>query len=63
MLLGLRGGETVEIRERDGTIEIEPVATPMELVDRGEGRVAVPERELPALTDDIVRATIDRTRP
>jgi hypothetical protein len=63
MRLGLRGGETIEIRERDGTIEIEPVATPMELVDRGEGPVAVPERELPALTDDIVRATIDRTRP
>jgi AbrB family looped-hinge helix DNA binding protein len=63
MRLGLRGGESIEIRERDGLIEIEPAATPMELVDRGEGRVAVPERELPPLTDEIVRATIDRTRP
>lgn len=63
MRLGLRGGESIEIRERDGRIEIEPAATPMELVDRGEGPVAVPERELPPLTDEIVRATIERTRP
>jgi AbrB family looped-hinge helix DNA binding protein len=61
--LGLHGGESLEVRERDGTIEIRLVATPMDLVDRGEGAVAVPERELPQLTDDIVRATIERTRP
>jgi AbrB family looped-hinge helix DNA binding protein len=60
--LGLRGGEAIEIRERDGRIEIEPAATPMALVDRGDGAVAVPERELPPLTDETVRATIERTR-
>ena len=63
MRLGLRGGEPIEIRERDGTIEIEPASTPMKLVDRGEGSVAVPERQLPPLTDEIVRATIDGTQP
>jgi len=60
--LGLTGGETIQIRERDGIIEIEPAATSMTLVDRGAGPVAVPEQELPPLTDDQVRATMERTR-
>lgn len=60
--LGLEQGRIVEIRERDGRIEIEPAATPMSLVRRGGGRVAVPAEDLPPLTDEIVRATLDRTR-
>ena len=60
--LGLTGGQAVEISERDGRIEIEPVATPMTLVEREDGPVAVPEESLPPLTDDDVRATLERTR-
>jgi AbrB family looped-hinge helix DNA binding protein len=60
--LGLSGGEPVEIRERDGRIEIEPLATPMALERRAGGSVAVPETELPPLTDEIVRTTLERTR-
>lgn len=61
--LGLTGGEVIEIRERDGTIEIEPAPTSMRLVGDGDGVVAVPdEDELPPLTDDLVRATLERTR-
>ena len=60
--LGLTPGEPLEITERDGRIEIEPAPTPMELVDTGTGAVAVPERELPPLTDEQVRATLERTR-
>ena len=60
--LGLARGRAVEIHERDGRIEIEAVATPMSLVKRRGGRVAVPEGNLPALTDDLVRATLERTR-
>jgi len=60
--LGLRRGRAIEIRERDGRIEIEPAATPMSLVRRGGGAVAVPREKLPALTDEIVRDTLDRTR-
>lgn len=52
----------VEIRERDGRIEIEPAPTPMTLVMRRGGVVAVPRKKLPPLTDDIVRATLERTR-
>ena len=60
--LGLEHGRVVEIRERDGRIEIEPAATPMSLARRRGGAVAVPAQELPPLTDELVRATIVRTR-
>lgn len=60
--LGLRGGEALDIRERDGRIEIEPAATPMTLVDRDGTSVAVPDQDLPPLTDDIVRETLEGTR-
>jgi len=60
--VGLGGGRAVEIRERDGRIEIEPASTPMKLVRRGGALVAVPDEDLPPLTDDIVRATLERTR-
>ena len=60
--LGLAPGGAVELRERDGTIELEPAATPMRLRRAGSRVVAVPEVELPPLTDEIVRATLERTR-
>lgn len=60
--LGLTGGQVVEIEERDGRIEIEAAPTLMTLVDQEGGPVAVPEEDLPPLTDDIVRTTIERTR-
>lgn len=60
--LGLVGGRTVEIREREGRLELEPVPTPMKLVKRRGGRVAVPARKLPPLTDDIVRDAIEHLR-
>lgn len=60
--LGLVGGRVVEIREREGSIEIEPAPTPMRLVKGARGPVAVPVEPLPALTDEIVRATLERTR-
>jgi AbrB family looped-hinge helix DNA binding protein len=60
--LGLDQGRLVEIRERDGRIEIEPAPTPRSLARRRGGLVAVPAGELPRLTDEIVRATIERER-
>lgn len=60
--LGLTEGVAIEIHERDGTIEIEAAPTPMSLVESGEGAVAVPQHEIPPLTDDLVRATLERTR-
>jgi AbrB family looped-hinge helix DNA binding protein len=60
--LGLQSGRPVIIRERDGRIEIEPEPTPMSLSRRAGGSVAVPEEQLPPLTDEIVRDTLERTR-
>ena len=60
--LGLRRGRLVEIRERDGRIEIEPAATAMSLVRRAGGAVAVAGEKLPPLTDELVRDTLERTR-
>ena len=60
--LGLTGHQDIEIRERDGAIEIGPAATPMTLERRKGQVVAVPERDIAPLTDDLVRATLDNTR-
>lgn len=60
--LGWEGGEEIEILEGDGIVEIRPVPTKMTLVETGDGLVAIPERELPQLTGDIVAKTRDATR-
>lgn len=60
--LGLKPGQMLEIRAGDGRLEIEIAATPMRLEKRGKGVVAVPEGELPALTAEQVRETLERTR-
>ena len=60
--LGLSGGEALEIRERDGVLELEPAPTPMKLERRDGALVAVPDRELPELTADVVREALERTR-
>lgn len=60
--LGLTAGQPLEIVERDGHLEIVPAPTPMRLVDDGEGVVAVTDSEMPALTSDMVRATLEHVR-
>lgn len=60
--LGLTAGQALEIRASDGRIEIEIAATPVRLVKRGAGVVAVPETELPPLTAEQVRDTLELTR-
>lgn len=60
--LGLSAGETLELREREGWLEIEPLATPMSLVRKKRGVVAVPRKPLPPLSDAVVRTTLEKTR-
>jgi AbrB family looped-hinge helix DNA binding protein len=61
--LGLSAGQKLEIRAGDGRLEIEIASTPMKLHVRGKGVVAVPEGEqLPALTAEQVRETLERVR-
>lgn len=60
---GLEPGRELEITERDGRIEIEPVAAPIELVER-DGFLAaeVPGEDGAELTADDVRDLLERTR-
>jgi len=60
--LGLKPGQLLEMRVSDGRLEIEIASTPMQLKKRGKGMVAVPDTELPALTADLVRDTLERIR-
>jgi AbrB family looped-hinge helix DNA binding protein len=60
--LGLTAGQSLEIAERDGHLEIVPAATPMSLVDEGDGVAAVAAAEMPVLTSDMVRETLERIR-
>ena len=60
--LGLVAGQTLEIRSSDGRLEIEVAPTPMRLKKRGKGVVAVPDAELPVLTADAVRETLEHIR-
>ena len=60
--LGLRAGQEIEVSVRDGHIEIAPVSARVRLVERDGVMVAEPENELPVLTTEAVRDTLDRVR-
>lgn len=60
--LRLTPGQALEITEVDGRLEVEPTTVAMRLEDTGDGVVAVPAEELPVLTDEMVRQTLERVR-
>jgi len=60
--LNLEAGTGLEIRVRDGRIEIEPVTTPMRLVRRGRGTVATTDEPLPTVGVDDVREVTESLR-
>jgi len=60
--LGLVDGTALEIELRDGAVVLEPPPTPVKLVRRGRGVVAEPERPLPKLTAEQVRAVLETGR-
>lgn len=60
--LGLTAGTELELRVVDRRIEIEFPATQMRLEECEHGVVAVADREMPLLTAEIVRETLDRVR-
>lgn len=60
--LGIRPGQALEIRAGDGRLEIDIAPTPMRLKKRGKGLVAVPHEDLPALSAEQVRETLERVR-
>lgn len=60
--LRLEAGATLEVRAREGRLELEPVAVPMRLVRRGKGLVATTDEPLPRITADDVRAVLESQR-
>lgn len=60
--LALDQGGEVEVTERDGVIEILPVAADVEVVPGEGGPVARPREVLPPLTDDVVRNAREHLR-
>jgi AbrB family looped-hinge helix DNA binding protein len=60
--LRLEAGQELDVRVAEGRLEIEPAPTPMTLHRRGRSVVAVPDRELPPLTAEQVRDTLEQTR-
>ena len=59
---GLTAGTEVDIEFRDGRVGIEPVAVPMHLAKRAGGATIEIGAELPELTIEQVRDTLERVR-
>lgn len=60
--LGLNPGTELELSVVDRRIELEVPPTPMRLEQRSHGVVAVADREMPVLTADLVRDTLEHVR-
>jgi len=61
-LARLEPGIPLEVRWREGVVEIEPVPLPVKLIKRGRLFVAVPERATPSLTNETVKQTRQQVR-
>jgi AbrB family looped-hinge helix DNA binding protein len=60
--LRLEGGTLLEIRVREGRLELEPVSAPMRLERRGRRLVATSGEPLPRIDADDVRAVVESQR-
>lgn len=59
---GITTGMSLEVRFRDGRIEIEPAPLDVELVEKDGIRIAVPLNDVPELTAGEVEETLARLR-
>jgi AbrB family looped-hinge helix DNA binding protein len=60
--LGFKPGQELELNAVDGHLEIEHKVTPMRLERRGARLVAVADRDMPTLTAEVVRETLEQVR-
>ncbi len=60
--LGFKPGQKLELSAVDGRLEIAHPVTPMRLERRGGRLVAVTDREMPTLTAQMVRETLEQVR-
>jgi AbrB family looped-hinge helix DNA binding protein len=55
-------GQELEVRAVDGRLEIEHPTTPIRLEERAGQLVAATDREMPTLTAEMVRDTLEQIR-
>lgn len=60
--MGLSAGRPIDVVYVDGHIEIDLAAIEVEVNTSGELPVLQPHEDLPPLTEDLVRETLDATR-
>jgi AbrB family transcriptional regulator (stage V sporulation protein T) len=60
--LQLRGGEVLDVEERDGVIELRPAVTEVRIVETPQGPVAEPLDDVAPLTDELVRDVLEQVR-
>jgi AbrB family looped-hinge helix DNA binding protein len=60
--LDFKPGQQLELSAVDGRLEIEHPTTPMRLQERGGRLVAVADRPMPELTQELVRETLEQIR-
>jgi AbrB family looped-hinge helix DNA binding protein len=60
--LQLRGGEVLEVEERDGVVELRPAPTEVSVVETPQGPVAEPLDAVSPLTDELVRDVLEQVR-
>jgi AbrB family looped-hinge helix DNA binding protein len=60
--LGFGPGQRLELSAVDGRLEVEHPTTPMHLEERKGRLVAVADREMPELTSELVRETLEQIR-
>ena len=60
--LHLSAGSAVEVSERDGVVEVRPVAAQIEIVETPEGPVATIPEAGPTLTGEEVREALEGLR-
>jgi len=60
--MGLEPGQRIDVVFTDGRIEIEVAPLPAHIEMREGVPVIVPDVEVPPLTDEMIRATLEATR-
>jgi AbrB family looped-hinge helix DNA binding protein len=60
--LGLQSGQLLELEVIDGRLQVEIAPLDIHLKRRRHGPVAVAQENMPTLTADMVRQTLERTR-
>jgi len=60
--MGLDPGRRIDVVFADGRIEIEVAPVAAHIEERDGVLVAVPDEEVPPLTDEMIRATLEATR-